>query len=224
MLPEKFVTDPHEARFGWYRQASGENFFISLKQLLQVEKKFVACLCSSNKFYKVQIVYHWKLVHHWIVHKKKLKNVEDTSDLENFLSYVNMHNLSETECCIAYLISVYIACSISRRRKFQSCRDLLIKNNDMLSLDNFIFDKRVTLLKLADRKKLAVPSDYCFAVCALAVQSYETITSVANTKNILIQYCNQRHAFIQTISNKFETSNFYSSVKKPFVQTNAQKL
>ena len=47
----------------------------------------------------------------------------------------------------------------------------------MLSLDNFIFDARVTLFKLADRGGLAVPSDYCFAVYALAVQAYEAITS-----------------------------------------------
>ena len=154
---------------------------------------------------------------------EKIKIVEDISDLENFLSYVNVHDLSETDCCIAYLVIGCIARSISRRRKCQSCRDLLIKNNDML-LDDFIFDERVTLLKLAERGGLAVSSDYCFAVCALAVQAYEAFSSVADAKKILMQYRNLRHAFIQTISNKLETSNFYSSVKKPFVRTNAQKF
>ena len=76
------------------------------------------------------------------------------------------------------------------------CRDLLIKNDDMLFLNDFIFDKRVTLLKLADRERLAVPSNYCFKVCALAVQAYEAITSDADTKKILMQYRNQRQAFL----------------------------
>ena len=43
VLPGKFVSDPPEARFGWYHQANGDNYFISLKQLLQTEKK-IRCL------------------------------------------------------------------------------------------------------------------------------------------------------------------------------------
>ena len=35
----KFQSDPIEARFGLYRQLSGGNFFISLRQLLDSEKK-----------------------------------------------------------------------------------------------------------------------------------------------------------------------------------------
>ena len=117
---------------------------------------------------------------------EKIKFVENTSDHENFLSYVNMHDLSKTDCCIAYPVSGYIARSISRRRKWQSCRDLLIKYNDMLSLDNFIFNERAILLKLADREGLAVHSNYCFAVCALAVQAYYAITFDADANKILM--------------------------------------
>ena len=39
ILPGKFTSDPIEGRFGWYRQASGGNFFISIKQLIEAEKK-----------------------------------------------------------------------------------------------------------------------------------------------------------------------------------------
>ena len=41
VLLGKYVSDPIEGRFGWYRQANGGNFFISIKQLLLAEKKFV---------------------------------------------------------------------------------------------------------------------------------------------------------------------------------------
>ena len=41
VLPGKYLSDPIEARFGWYRQANGGNFFMSIKQLLLAEKKFV---------------------------------------------------------------------------------------------------------------------------------------------------------------------------------------
>ena len=39
VLLGKFQSDPLEGRFGYYRQLSGGNFFISCRQLLQAEKK-----------------------------------------------------------------------------------------------------------------------------------------------------------------------------------------
>ena len=39
VLLGKFMSDPIEARFGWYRQMNGGNFFMSLCQLLDSEKK-----------------------------------------------------------------------------------------------------------------------------------------------------------------------------------------
>ena len=41
VLPGKYMSDPIEARFAWYRQANGGNFFMSIKQPLLAEKKFV---------------------------------------------------------------------------------------------------------------------------------------------------------------------------------------
>ena len=38
----KYMSDPIEGRFGWYRQANGGNFFMSIKQLLSTEKN--SCL------------------------------------------------------------------------------------------------------------------------------------------------------------------------------------
>ena len=38
IFTRKFTFDPIEARFGWYRQVNGGNFFMSLKQVLKAEK------------------------------------------------------------------------------------------------------------------------------------------------------------------------------------------
>ena len=57
VLPGKYMSDPIEARFGWYRQANDGNFFMSIKQLLLTEKnscfeftatKSVGCSISIN--------------------------------------------------------------------------------------------------------------------------------------------------------------------------------
>ncbi len=42
ILLGKFQSDSLESRFGWYRQLSGANYFISPKQLLQSERKIKA--------------------------------------------------------------------------------------------------------------------------------------------------------------------------------------
>ena len=40
-LPGKFTSDPIKGQFGWYHQANGGNFFMSIKQLLKSEKRFI---------------------------------------------------------------------------------------------------------------------------------------------------------------------------------------
>lgn len=42
ILPGKFTSDPIEGRFGWCRQVDGGNFYMSILQLFQAEKKSVA--------------------------------------------------------------------------------------------------------------------------------------------------------------------------------------
>ena len=39
VLSDKFMSGPIKGRFGWYRQVNGGNFYMSVKQVLQAEKK-----------------------------------------------------------------------------------------------------------------------------------------------------------------------------------------
>ena len=48
ILSGKFTSNPIEGRFGCYRQVNGGNYFMSIKQLLEAEKKFHV-LCCNNK-------------------------------------------------------------------------------------------------------------------------------------------------------------------------------
>ena len=51
VLPGKFLSDPIEARFGMYRQSNGGNFFMSVHQLLQAEKKFANLVYCNSKLF-----------------------------------------------------------------------------------------------------------------------------------------------------------------------------
>ena len=126
---------------------------------------------------------------------------------------LNVHDLSQTDCCVAYLISGYIARRVSRHRKCDSCKALLIKNNDSDVLDKYLDNENMYLLKLTDRGGLAVPTDYCFAVCSMAVQAYDSIISDKVLKQKLMKFSNQRYAFVQILSNVAKFSEALSTAK-----------
>ena len=187
------MSDPLEARFGWYHQANGGNHFISIKQLLQTEKK-IRCL-SLLQQRALQSASRLFLDDSSPT-SEQTNVVPDTSDLESYLCDLTVHDLSQTDCCVAYLISGYIARNVSGRRKCDSCKALLIKNNDSDLLDKYLDNENMYLLKLTDHRGLAVPTDYCFAVCSMAVQAYDSIISDEVLKQKLMKFSNQRYAFI----------------------------
>ena len=39
LLTGRLMSDPIEGRFGWYRRCNGANFIVSVKQVLEAEKK-----------------------------------------------------------------------------------------------------------------------------------------------------------------------------------------
>ena len=138
--------------------------------------------------------------------------MEDTSILEDVLSRgIDLDNVSEADSSVTYYVSGYIARSISRRRKCQSCKEMLIKNDEMPSIVDFA---KNTLLELANRGGLAVPSDYCFAVSTLAVQAFDALTSDDSAKKKLLQCNNQRCAFVQAVCNSIQSINLYASLKE----------
>ncbi|QQP40415.1 Putative LOC101234561, partial [Caligus rogercresseyi] len=53
VLLAMFQSDPLEKRFGWYRQLSARNYFVSVRQILEAEKKIR--ILSLVKFSKMNI-------------------------------------------------------------------------------------------------------------------------------------------------------------------------
>ena len=111
------------------------------------------------------------------------------------------------------MISGYIARSVSRRRKCDSRIALLTKNNDSDLLEKYIDNEIMNLLKLADSEGLAVSTDYCFAVCSMAFQAYDSIISDEVSEQKLLKFTNQRYAFVQILSNVAKFLEVHSTAK-----------
>lgn len=208
VLPGKFTSDPIEGRFGWYRQANGGNFFMSLKQLLQVEKK-IRCL-SLLQQRVLQGASQLFL-------ESSLPTIDDNATsqdilwLEEYVCTVNLDELSQSDCSVILFVGGYIARSISRRRKCASCKSLLVKCHDSPPIQDYIADEKLHLIEIADRGGLSVPTEYCFVVCSLAVQVYESIMSDEVIRKKFLTFNNQRSSFIQAICKVAEQSEVFKT-------------
>ena len=130
ILTGKLTSDPIEARFGWYRQVNGGNFFMSLKQVLEAEKKFQ----RLNLLQQYGLLAASKLRDNDVV-PLATSTSESTSSPEivwliEFFSEVTFDNLSENDVNIAYYVSGYIARSVCLRRRCSSCKSLLVKSDN----------------------------------------------------------------------------------------------
>ena len=192
VLPGKFCSDPLEGRFGWYRQVNGGNFFMSIKQLFQAEKK-IRCLSLVRQ----QILHSASRLN---IQNDLLESMEEIDDIDEnpwlyeFLVRAELGEIPDADACVAYYVS---ARSISRRRRCSDCKGMLVKCDDHPELD--VHEGSSELLQIANRGGLSVPSEYSFAVCSLAVQMYTMISSDETIKTNLLCLSNPRSAFSKAV-------------------------
>ena len=209
VLPGKFTSDPIEGRFGWYRQANGGNFFMSIKQLLEAGKKIRAL----SLFQK-----------HDILKASRLSGNEDISSrnavssdavmqtlTEHLLTVAvfGFEELSENDSNVAFYVSGYIARSITRRRKCSCCKELLIKSDSAPPPPTCDSEDHKRLFEMADRGRLSVPSEYSFAMTALAVQCYAAIIFDESVKHTMMSASCQRSVFVAAVKNIVKESTQY---------------
>ena len=133
-----------EQRFGWLRQLSGANFYISCKQLLEAEKRIRALsLIKSGQSlsFESDMIFGNPIAEHVQQVELKLRPVSDDA-IENlpmedkaaifFVSgYAGEHSntnfiiLNHLNCCKAVIL-IYIGRSVSRSNRCESCRSLLV--------------------------------------------------------------------------------------------------
>jgi len=204
VLPGKLMTDPLEARFGWYRQMSGGNFYISVKQLLLTEKKIrclsllqqEALLCATN-------------INLTESREDSSSNFQQESTptwLSDFLAPINLDDVSQSDAAVAYFVAGYIGRSVVRRRKCGSCKAILIESTDAPPLDDCVPEEHRSVFEMANRGGLSTPSEICFTITALTAQYYTVITRDEAKLHKLLTQPNQRKVFVKATSVAISSS------------------
>ena len=197
VLLGKFCSDPIEARFGCYRQMNGGNFFMSIKQLLESEKKIRVLGQIQQKLIST------------VMHDDSFLIVKpdalcESKWLVDFLSpeLLDLDNLLENDVNIIYYVAGYIGRSVARQFKCSECKILLIANDSVDECPPFTIPLGSSqLFEMANRGGLAEPSDLCFLISAIGYLSYAVIFDNDVSKSRFLSEQNHRSLFVKATSD-----------------------
>ena len=197
VLPGKFTSDPIEGRFGWYRQVNGGNFYMSILQLFQAEKKIRCLSLLQQKSLHLLANLNTK---HSILSTECDENTEDLGWLKDWVMQIEVNEVGGYDAAVTYYVAGYIGRCVSRRRKCTSCKDLLIDSENIPCLTE-VTDVKNLLIAIADRGGLSTPKQYCFAICALGVQVYSELSRNENIWQNFLTVKNQRSTFVAALTD-----------------------
>ena len=217
-------SDNLEERFGWIRQLSGANYYISIRQLLENEGKIK---CFSLMKYNV------------------LSLDDLRSDLQSPSQSVEYSDLSDCipspeeimlpsndEKNAIYFVAGYISRSVLNRTKCSSCRSILV--SDLVSGEPNL-ETESCLVEQISRGGLFHPSEFCYDICILCWKLASYLFSNQSVHDRFLSGSNQKVVFIdlfQTFSInhvcptdcenghpfvRYITGSFFNCVYKNFV-------
>lgn len=196
-------SDAIESRFGWFRQLSGANYYISIKQLLDSDRKIRAF--SALKFSGLCIS---DIDNEIALNTTQVSNnVEDVNQIaDDIAGHLNLTNdLSSSDANIAFYVAGSIARSIMNSRNCSSCKELLTTEE---SEDHEFQGDYSSYFDIADRGGLIVPTTSLFLLTLLCCQVQYEIELNSRLYALFISCTSQRKLFIslidRVISRKLE--------------------
>ena len=214
VLTGKLQSDPIEGRFGWYRRLNGANFFMSVKQLLEAEKK----IRVLNQLSQVYIPHEDVLPQATMTDDDQRLRGDACAWLVDELSVVadiSLDELAEGERIVLFFVADCLGRSICKQRQCSDCKTLLISNHEIQpSLESHLElnDDMRRLFDMADRGGLAVPSEYTLSVCSVAFVYFTRINS-DNERSQKFFKCKQQQLLFVDVVKKLSSEK--QSIRSP---------
>ena len=175
-------SDPLESRFGRFRQMSGGNFFISVKQIIQSEKKI---RLSS-------------ILHHSGISLDRINVSDDVSPhVEQCNSFtlddLPSIQLKDSELQIVYFVAGYCSKRVQSRVKCTECLKLFICDSKLP-----VVDEPNDFFSSLNRGGLRAPANEVFVICYTA---YEIFCRIKNSNKFVefLRVSSPRSVFISTV-------------------------
>jgi len=195
VLLGRLQSDALESRFGWLRQLSGANYYISVKQVLESDRKIKAVsLVKFSGFTLAEVDDAIQSSTH------SAQSPDDIVADTVAESLVCQTWPSCSDANIIFYVSGAIARSVVRASRCDDCREVLIEPESLEPVqldDEHVSYTAVTFLESINRGGLSRPTDYCFRSTMQCWRVYEEIRSSAELKNKLLSATNQRSLFVK---------------------------
>lgn len=185
-------SDPIESRFGWLRQMSGANYYISMKQVLDSDKKIRAV--SLLKFSSISL----QEIDSAIQCSEGLNSADNTKsvsdEIAEKLTYGQDFKPSTSDLNIIYYVSGYIARSVSRATKCKACSETLSNLEDLpqMNMEDEIPEAARIFFDMVNRGGLKTPSEFVFMLTVHCWRVYEEMRANSTLMSTFLASENQR--------------------------------
>ena len=122
-----------------------------------------------------------------------------------------LDDVSESDTNITYFLSGFIGRSITLRRKHGACKNQLLNAAKIFDFPESASQEQAELFEMADRGGLSAPSELCFSITKLAVQSYNATSFDDQIKMKFFSMNNQQLIFVSVVTRFVEQSEIFSS-------------
>ncbi len=202
VLLGKFQSDPIERRFSWLRQLSGGNYYISVRQLLENEKKIRAT--SLVKFSQCSLTEIRSLGNDENLSQSLFRKVATFSHSLAEVLLVYQIDLESSDAHIICYVAGALVHAHLQRSGCSSCREILVGNTDKLPLSNIsgeISEDAKQFIDRCNRGGLVNPSAVAFGICTKCWMIYSAIHETPALWREFLQLGNHRAVFCRTAMN-----------------------
>jgi hypothetical protein len=153
-------SDPLEKRFGVYRQMSGSNYFLGVKQVYENEQKLKLCNLLKHSGLSVRDI-NLTLDSH---SDNEYALIETAID-NYILSLDTKLSLNKHELNIICYVGGYVSYTLLKSSKCSACEILLLCEGTLPEFDLSGEENATAFLTLMSRGGLRIPSDAVYVIC-----------------------------------------------------------
>lgn len=194
VLLGKLQSDAIESRFGWLRQLSGANYYISTKQVRESDRKIRAV--SLLKFSGITL----DEIDDAIQYDSPPSASPDDAIADSMAAALSCRQCpTASDANILFYVGGALARSVLHATKCDYCREELISTEPLepLDIDNTLEYPASTFLDSINRGGLTYPSDYAFLVVVSCWRVFEEIKSSPTLTSQLLQAASHRTLFVK---------------------------
>jgi hypothetical protein len=190
-------SDPIESRFGWLRQMSGANYYISTKQVMDNDRKIRAV--SLLKFSGISLTEIDAAIQSGNSSTTN-GSADDDHTADDIAEQLTFEHIPETsDLNIIYYVAGYIARSVCRSTRCDNCREALCKEveAELLECNEPLPYTVSTFFESVNRGGLKKPTDFTFQLTSHCWTVHEEIRCNEQLMGTFLSASCQRTLFCQ---------------------------